>query len=467
VAQALERVALVRAGVLDAFLGGFARAVLDQVLPAVEVRAAVEEHALGRQPVATRAAGLLAVLLDALRQARVDDEAHVGAIDPHPEGDRRDDDVEVFRLERALRAPAARRVEAGVVGLAADAERAQGLRELLDVAAAQAVDDPGRAGVPRDHAADLAREVAAREDAVRQVRPVEAPDEERRIGEPELAHDVLADARRRGRGVGLDRDRGQLAAELAELAVLGAEIVAPVADAVRLVDRDRGQAAGLEALEEPRAHQALGGDVQEPQLAARERALDLAPLRAFLGAREHRGRRAVLAQRVDLVLHQRDQRADDHRQARAHESRGLVAQALPAARRHHEQRVPARERRADRLALERAQRLEPKVRRTTSRTSSRGSPVPAGPGDLRTVRGPEGSKEGSARPRDRLEHPQVADQAPGFVPRTRDVPPPDPRARGRKGGRLDQSGSRGIRGASSPPPRGPARRSGWRRRRPR
>ena len=52
----------------DALRGRLGCAPLDEALPPVEVRARIEEDALGGEPVPACAAGLLAVLLDALRR---------------------------------------------------------------------------------------------------------------------------------------------------------------------------------------------------------------------------------------------------------------------------------------------------------------------------------------------------------------------------------------------------------------
>ena len=54
----------------------------------------------------------------------------------------------------------------------------------------------------------------------------------------QLGRDVGADTRRGGSGEGVDARRRETVAEERELAVLGPEVVAPLADAVGLVDRD-------------------------------------------------------------------------------------------------------------------------------------------------------------------------------------------------------------------------------------
>ena len=59
---------------------------------------------------------------------------------------------------------------------------------------------------------------------------------------------------------------------------------------------------------------------------------------ALLGATERRiqkcGVHTELAQRADLVLHERDQRRDHDPDAIANERRDLIANGFPAARRH-------------------------------------------------------------------------------------------------------------------------------------
>jgi hypothetical protein len=261
--------------------------VVDQRLPRVEVGRRVEHHALGRQPVAAGAAALLHVLLDPLRQVGVDDEADVGAIDPHAERDRRDDDVDVLVQELLLVAMADLVLEARVVGHRATPRAASCGRPELGVLAPDAVDDAGLARMARDHPLDLRDQVAARLEAVGEVGAIAAADEARRIAQAELLDDVLAHGRRRGRGERLDRDLRVVAPQLAEHAVLGPEVVAPVADAVRLVDHEAGEPAPRSARRRSRRDDALGRDVDELQLAGHEPLADRAPVVGILRRREH------------------------------------------------------------------------------------------------------------------------------------------------------------------------------------
>ena len=185
--------------------------------------------------------------------------------------------------------------------------------------------------------------------------PVEVAHQLERLSQAELRGDVAAHLRRRRRGVRLDRHVGPQRAQLADAPVLGPEVVAPVADAVRLVHHQAGEAEPAELGEEARLHQALRRHEQQLHRAAREPLVDLALLAAVLRARQHRRLDAALDEARELVLHQRDQRTDHDGEAVAQQRGRLVAEALAAAGREHDERVAARERGEHGLGLERPQ----------------------------------------------------------------------------------------------------------------
>ena len=97
----------------------------------------------------------------------------------------------------------------------------------------------------------------------------EAVDETHGVVEAELRQDVVLHERR-GRGGERQHGRGtQQVQLLAEHAVVGAEIVAPLRDAVRLVDGDEGGLALAEHLREAGNAQPLRRDEEKLQCAAR------------------------------------------------------------------------------------------------------------------------------------------------------------------------------------------------------
>ena len=87
------------------------------------------------------------------------------------------------------------------------------------------------------------------------------------------------------------------------------------------------------------AQQAFGRDVKQVELLFDQVAGDGAGLSRVEFGVQRAGTDADLAQRGHLVVHQRDQRRDDHGRAGAAQRRHLVADALAAAGRHQHQRV--------------------------------------------------------------------------------------------------------------------------------
>ena len=151
------------------------------------------------------------------------------------------------------------------------------------------------------------------DDLVCQIRAVEAREEDLRVAEFELFDDVLAHALGGGGGEGEYRDVRNQLPHFLEAAVFRAEIVAPLADAVRLVHRQRGDFPALQARQEIRQHQPLRRDVKQLVFARVER-IETPPRLSSIQRRVEKSRRhAAGFELVHLVLHQRDERRDDDR----------------------------------------------------------------------------------------------------------------------------------------------------------
>jgi hypothetical protein len=147
--------------------------------------------------------------------------------------------------------------------------------------------------------------------AIGEVGTVEAGGEDRRVLQMQVLDDVGLDAGRRGGGEGHRRRVGHDFAQPGKLAVFRTEIMAPLRNAVRLVD---GQATDVpipQVLRPAVQHQALGGGIEQPKFPAVQAAQAGAGLLTLERGVEKRGGDATGAQRVDLVLHQCDQRRND------------------------------------------------------------------------------------------------------------------------------------------------------------
>ncbi len=117
--------------------------------------------------------------------------------------------------------------------------------------------------------------------------------------------------------------------------------MAPLRDAVGLVDDEQADSGPPEGEDELKGAQALRGDVEHLDLPGPDLPFDLpALLRPEPGVKGRRPLDRTLEQGIYLVFHQRDERRDDYCKALAHERRHLVAEALPTAGRHHGQSIP-------------------------------------------------------------------------------------------------------------------------------
>ena len=199
--------------------------------------------------------------------------------------------------------------------------RAQVVRDLLGRGHGEAVDDAdarllgevvGQPGEPL-----LGR--AQPDHPEPQRLAVERAPQRQRVG-AELLGDVVGHPLVGGGGGGQHRDAvGQVAEEGADPAVVGPEVVAPVGDAVGLVDDQQAAGGG-----QPRQHlvaeagvvEPLGAHQQHVDLTGADLLLDRLPLLDVGGVDGDRADAGALGG-GDLVAHQRQQRRDDDRRAAA------------------------------------------------------------------------------------------------------------------------------------------------------
>ena len=131
----------------------------------------------------------------------------------------------------------------------------------------------------------------------------------------------------------------ELLQALAERQVGRTEVVAPLRDAVRLVDGDQPGRHDLEQPPELGTGERFGRGQDEQRAALGDARQPLAAIGDADGAVEPDRRHAELLHLEVLVLEQREQRRHHHRRRRQQQRRELVAERLAATRRHHEQRV--------------------------------------------------------------------------------------------------------------------------------
>ena len=293
---------------------GFVLDLLDEAGERVAVGGAVEEHAGAGQVVTAGASGFLVVALQGLGQVVVHDQPHVRLVDAHAEGDGGRDDPDLVANEAILGRSTNGRFEASVVGQCLYALVGKVGRQVLGVLAGEAVDDGRSVRVLTQQLQQRLERPSLGPNGVRQILTVEARNEPPCIRYRQLLHDVVPHLRGGRGGEGHDRRVGKAFAQDPQVAVVGAEVVAPLGNAVSLINGDLADPDRPEKVAEAGHGQSLRGDVEDLQ-AARPGFGE-----SFAGfARRHRavdeGRRnPVGAQGVHLVLHQGDQGGNDQRQ---------------------------------------------------------------------------------------------------------------------------------------------------------
>jgi len=174
------------------------------------------------------------------------------------------------------------------------------------------------------------------------VRPIEAPQEGLGRTPVEKPRDDLG-PRLLVRGCGKGGERYvQRALQRADPEVVGAEVVAPLADAMRFVHGDQARADAPEERQCCARGEPFGRHVKELQPAFVEACED--GLRFLLGVAgsQRAGLDPGFAQAADLVAHERDEGGDHDGHAAPHERGQLEAERFAAAGRHDGQRVAPR-----------------------------------------------------------------------------------------------------------------------------
>ncbi len=241
---------------------------------------------------------------------------------------------------------------------APSAQARQRLGQPLHALARGAIDDAALALVAAHEVHHLARRLGLAREGEVEVRPVERAHEDARAALEEPGDDLVAGA---GIGAGGDRDDRRVAERVgggAQLHVFRAEVVAPLRDAMGLVDRQAVDAGGAQPVERPALQQALGRDVEQPHGPRRQRRLHRGVLGRRVAGVQRAGGDAARLELAHLVAHQGDQRRDDDGEPAADHGRQLVAERLARARRHDGEHVGAGEQRLHHLGLAGPQRGE-------------------------------------------------------------------------------------------------------------
>ena len=227
------------------------------------VAGAEEQNAFARQTVAARAAGFLIIAFDVFRQIVVNDEAHVRLVDAHAEGDGGADHAHIVAQKKFLVFAAFLGREAGVIGPRLHAVLGEIGGDALGGLARLAIHDAAFLGPCAEKMQQLVVGLVFRNDAVGQVGTIETGDITFRLAQFQMRDDVLAHAAGGGGGKRHEWHFREKFPQIGNLAVFRTKIVAPFADAMRLVHGDEADVPALQIFEKTGQHQPLRRGVEQ------------------------------------------------------------------------------------------------------------------------------------------------------------------------------------------------------------
>ena len=324
--------------VLDPLLLLGGAGVVDEAAQLRDVAAAMHHPGHRRQAVTAGPARFLVVGLQALGQIHMRHEAHIRLVDAHAEGDRGHHHHGAAKPEPLQRCSPLLRFQSGVICDRIKTRRLQLGAEPIHPRPGAGVDDARRTAMLLEKWQQLTAQVVERLHAVADVGPIEAGQEHLALLQAQSLADVLAGAGIGRGGEGEPRHLWEACRQLIELAVFGAEIVAPLRDAMGFVDREQADRQGCrQTLEQVAAQQPLRRHVQQLQRAATQLPPYAAGLLRLQAGMQCCSGNAGLLQRLHLVLHQGDQGRDHHRQSGQAEGRHLIAERFAATGGHQHQ----------------------------------------------------------------------------------------------------------------------------------
>jgi hypothetical protein len=250
------------------------------------------------------------------------------------------------------------RLHAGVIGQRLDAAVAQKFGQLLGLAPRGAIDDAAAAGMIFDEIRNLlaAADLGLHRQA--QVRPIEPVHEHRRRPLEKFRLNIGARGSVRRGGERHRLHAAECRLHGAKRRIFRTEVMAPLRNTMRLVDRQQRDLGAFEEIDRVRFQQPFRRHIDETQFAAPDLIEDFSVFRRIVRRVQRRRGDAIAAQLRHLIAHQRDQGRHHDGQSVSEQRRQLIAQRLAAAGRHHRQHIAAVENGSDDVALAGPEGLE-------------------------------------------------------------------------------------------------------------
>ena len=267
----------------------------------------------------------------------MDDESHIRLVDSHSESICADHHTDRTVLPQSLAFGPGLPSQTCVVEAHRNPRRLHHGGKFLALAAVAGI-DYSASGNPVADVQDLSQLVFGTADNIGQVRPLEPALEKESVTETQFLHDIVRHDRSGCRRQGYDRGIQGLP-QFADPEIVRAEIIAPLGNAVSLIDNDIAYIKHVQIGPEQHRTQSFRRQVQELDTAIGSMVESQIHLvsghTGMYGNRFH----SPVAKILDLVLHQCDKRSDNDRKPPGHQTGNLEADRFSASGRHDCQHI--------------------------------------------------------------------------------------------------------------------------------
>ena len=269
-----------------------------------------------------------------------------------------------------------------MIGLGGNPGPGQAMTHAFHGVSGRSVDDAGASCMK--HRPDQGLETITRPwdafDRPPQVPSIEGLDDDHRPLEPKRFAHVSSNRGGRTRGQGEHgHGNGSIRSEATEAPVGRSKVVTPLADAVRLVDRNQREVESLDQPPERRHREPLRRHEKEVETTVPESSKHRPALITGLDRRKALGPKPRRPSTTDLILHERDEWAHDDRDPVQYHGRDLIAHALSTTGGQNAQSIPSGQHGTDQLFLAGAERRKAEAgSKHRSRVHPEASAVSAG-----------------------------------------------------------------------------------------
>ena len=287
--------------------------------------------------------------------------ANVGPIDPHPEGIGCHCDISLSGDELVLGILSLLVSHPSVVGDALESPRMNSLSNLLHFFPGRTIDDPSLVLCENlFETAIFLRHLFNRRDRKAEVGSLESTDRFKRLPQFEHGANVFPHHWSCRRGQGHTLGPPEIFEGFSQPHVIGTKVVTPLAQAMSLIHRNHPDGDIAKGIHERPRSEPFRSDVNQLVSSVLHTVEPLLLLVPGEGGIDESHRDLPLGEGIDLILHERDERAHHERDTAPTQRRELVTKRLSPAGRHHHRTITSGQNFLDDLFLTVEEVLEAK-----------------------------------------------------------------------------------------------------------